>query len=77
MIYTLFSFFFIYLYINTHNIFLHIYPSIDTAKKFKDQNELIKENEKLMEEIKILQNKYKSVDLFFKDKVKYAESRIQ
>ncbi|KEG01551.1 conserved Plasmodium protein, unknown function [Plasmodium vinckei vinckei] len=50
---------------------------LDTAKKFKDQTELIKENEKLMKEIKILQDKYKNVDLFFKDKYKLLLNDIE
>ncbi|SCM19453.1 conserved Plasmodium protein, unknown function [Plasmodium chabaudi adami] len=50
---------------------------LDTAKKFKDPNELIKENEKLMKEIKILQDKYKNVDLFFKDKYKLLLNDIE
>ncbi|VTZ67766.1 conserved Plasmodium protein, unknown function [Plasmodium chabaudi chabaudi] len=50
---------------------------LDNAKKFKDPNELIKENEKLMKEIKILQDKYKNVDLFFKDKYKLLLNDIE
>ncbi|GAW79316.1 hypothetical protein, conserved [Plasmodium gonderi] len=50
---------------------------LDTVKRFKDENELIRTNENLMKEIKILQDKYKNVDLFFKNKYKLLLNDIQ
>ncbi|KJP87910.1 hypothetical protein AK88_02514 [Plasmodium fragile] len=50
---------------------------LDTVKKFKDENELIKTNEHLMKEIKLLQDKYKNVDLFFKNKYKLLLNDIE
>ncbi|EUD65209.1 hypothetical protein C922_04338 [Plasmodium inui San Antonio 1] len=50
---------------------------LDTVKRFKDENELIKTNEHLMKEIKLLQDKYKNVDLFFKDKYKLLLNDIE
>ncbi|VWU51033.1 conserved protein, unknown function [Hepatocystis sp. ex Piliocolobus tephrosceles] len=41
---------------------------LDTVKKVKDGNELDKKSEQLMKEIEILQEKYRNVDLFFKNK---------
>ncbi|GAB64800.1 hypothetical protein PCYB_032130 [Plasmodium cynomolgi strain B] len=50
---------------------------LDTVKRFKDENELIKTNEHLMKEIKLLQDKYKNVDLFFKNKYKLLLNDIE
>ncbi|KYO01314.1 hypothetical protein PGSY75_0717600 [Plasmodium gaboni] len=50
---------------------------LDNVKKFKDENDLIQTNEKLMKEIKILQEKYRNVDLFFKNKYKALISDIE
>ncbi|ETW43761.1 hypothetical protein PFNF135_01887 [Plasmodium falciparum NF135/5.C10] len=50
---------------------------LDNVKKFKDENDLIQTNEKLMKEIKILQEKYRNVDLFFKNKYKTLISDIE
>ncbi|ETW28532.1 hypothetical protein PFFCH_04165 [Plasmodium falciparum FCH/4] len=49
----------------------------NNVKKFKDENDLIQTNEKLMKEIKILQEKYRNVDLFFKNKYKTLISDIE
>ncbi|CAA9986550.1 conserved Plasmodium protein, unknown function [Plasmodium knowlesi strain H] len=50
---------------------------LDTVKRFKDENELVKTNEHLMKEIKLLQDKYKNVDLFFKNKYKLLLNDIE
>ncbi|SBT31238.1 conserved Plasmodium protein, unknown function [Plasmodium ovale wallikeri] len=50
---------------------------LDNAKRFKDEKELLKTNEKLMKEVKILQEKYKNVDLFFKNKYKPLLGEIE
>lgn len=50
---------------------------LDTVKRFKDENELLKTNEHLMKEIKLLQDKYKDVDLFFKSKYKLLLNDIE
>ncbi|CRG98624.1 conserved Plasmodium protein, unknown function [Plasmodium relictum] len=50
---------------------------LDNVKKFKDENELLKANDKLMKEIKILQDKYRNVDLFFKNKYKALLNDIE
>ncbi|CRG98208.1 conserved Plasmodium protein, unknown function [Plasmodium gallinaceum] len=50
---------------------------LDNVKKFKDENDLLKTNDKLMKEIKILQDKYRNVDLFFKNKYKALLNDIE
>ncbi|KAI4840719.1 hypothetical protein MKS88_000954 [Plasmodium brasilianum] len=50
---------------------------LDNIKKSKDESELSKTNEKLMKEIKILQDKYRNVDLFFKSKYKILSYEIE